>query len=75
MKMQEKIDIAIRYMNGVSQREGRDWISPTEIGRVINGGHSSVGSPVCKEMVKQKLVTRNKKGHYKIFRPFGDITS
>lgn len=51
MKMDEKIKIAVDYMRRVSNTQGRDWISPTEIGREVGGvgKHSGYGSPICKE--------------------------
>ena len=64
MKIDEKIEIAVKYMQKVAINQGRDWVSPTEIGGEINGGHSSVGSPVCHEMVERGLAIRNNKGHY-----------
>ena len=60
--MDEKIRIATEYMRG---QDGR-WIPPTTIGAVINGGHSSVGSPVCKEMVRRGIAERSEKGHYRL---------
>lgn len=66
MNMTEKIAKAMMYMGDIALNQGRDWVSPTEIGGAINGGHSSVGSPVCKEMVDLGLVERNDKGHYKL---------
>ena len=60
----EKIRIAKEYMKGQENR----WVSPTTIGAVINGGHGSVGSPVCKEMVKREMAERNEKGHYRLLR-------
>ena len=66
MNVDEKIDIAVKYMQKLAKTQGRDWVSPTEIGREINGGHSSVGSPVCKEMVKRGLAERNDRGHYRL---------
>ncbi|MFK5950422.1 MAG: hypothetical protein QM500_16820 [Methylococcales bacterium] len=64
--MAEKISITTQYMKGLAVNERRDWVSPTEIGAEINGGHSSVGTPVCKEMVKQGLLERNSQGHYRL---------
>ena len=62
MTMDEKLKIAINYMRGQNGR----FISPTTIGAIINGGHSAVGSPVCKEMVKRGLAERSEKGHYRL---------
>ncbi len=64
MKINEKIEIATKYMREIATTQGRDYVSPSEVGREINGGHSSVGSPVCKEMVARGLAVRNDKGHY-----------
>jgi hypothetical protein len=64
--IEDKIYIATSYMERVAISQGRDWVSPTEIGREINGGHSSVGSPVCKKMVELGLAERNEKGHYRL---------
>jgi len=58
--IEQKIDIAKKYMIG------RGWCSPTQIGAQINGGHSSVGTPVCKKMVDLGLAERNNKGHYRL---------
>ena len=69
MRLAEKIAVAISHMQDVSLYQGRDWFSPTEIGYEINGGHSSVGSPVLKEMVELGLAERNEKGHYKLISP------
>lgn len=66
MKMQEKIEIAIRHMKNELEVSGRIWISPTEIGKVVGGEkkHSSYGSPICKKAVELGLMTRNDNGHY-----------
>ena len=66
MKMEEKIERATAYMKDVALNEGRDWISPTEIGVMVGGigNHSAFGSPICKKMVEQGLAKRNNKGHY-----------
>lgn len=68
LKMKEKIQLASEYMQRIQINQGRDWISPTEIGREVGGfgKHSSYGSPICKEMVKQGLVERNDRGHYRL---------
>ena len=60
ISMEEKIAIAKHYM----RKQG--WVSPTTIGVIINGGHSSVGSPLCKRMVELGMVERNAKGHYRL---------
>ena len=65
MKLAEKMAAAIMYMKEVQYYQGRDWISPTEIGGLF-GGHSSIGSPLCKKMVEHGLAERNEKGHYKL---------
>jgi hypothetical protein len=60
--MEEKISIAKKYMEG----QGDRWISPTNIGAIINGGNSSVGSPVLREMLERGEVERNEGGHYRL---------
>lgn len=65
MRMGEKIKKAIDYMNEVYISQGRDWISPTEIGHQF-GGHSAVGSPICKKAVELGWMERNEKGHYRL---------
>lgn len=40
------------------------FISPTEIGHLF-GGHSSIGSPICKKLVSMGLAERNSKGWYR----------
>lgn len=48
-----------------------DFISPAYIGKVIKdtfgtgSGHSSTGSPICRQLQKYGLVERNHKGHYR----------
>lgn len=66
MRMEEKIKKATEYMKRVAISQGRDWISPTEIGEEVMGGHSAVGSPICKKMVEQGIVERSEKGHYRL---------
>jgi len=50
--------------------KGKDWTSPTEIGREVwgQGHHSSSASPVCKRLVKVGALERNDDGHYRIPR-------
>ena len=62
MKYAEKIEIVIKYILSL---EDRKFVSPTEIGGLF-GGHSSIGSPLCLRMVKQGLLVRNDKGHYRL---------
>lgn len=66
--MQDKINAAVRYMEHVAKKQGRDWISPTEIGREIGGPgcHSSYGSPICKAATSKGIMIRNERGHYKL---------
>jgi hypothetical protein len=66
--MSEKIEKAMAYMHDVAMKEGRDWISPTEIGRAVGGvgKHSSYGSPICKQAVGEGLMKRNEAGHYSL---------
>jgi DNA-binding MarR family transcriptional regulator len=44
------------------------YISPTVIGNDVGGAakHSAWASPICKALVKKKLITRNAKGHYRV---------
>ena len=65
MKYEEKKKIVINYLKELAIKSGKDWVSPTEIGGLF-GGHSSVGSPLCKRMVKDGILIRNEKGHYKL---------
>jgi hypothetical protein len=46
---------------------GKDWTSPTDIGRNVWGWphHSATASPVCKRMVAIGLLERNSKGLYR----------
>jgi len=46
--------------------KGRDWTSPTQIGRELFNSHSQVGSPICKRLVAKGLVERSKNGWYRI---------
>lgn len=41
------------------------WVQPTTIGRMF-GGHSAIGSPICKSLVKKGILIRNEKGHYRL---------
>ena len=47
---------------------GRDWTSPTEIGRTVwgKGHHSSSASPVCLRLVRKGKLVRNERGHYRL---------
>lgn len=63
MNMSEKIQKAVDYMTDVYLKQGRDFISPTEIGNQF-GGHSAIGSPICKKAVTLGIMLRNDKGHY-----------
>lgn len=68
MRMQDKVDKAVKYMQKVLICEGRDWISPTEIGREVggHGKHSSYGSPICKAAVNAGLMERDDRGWYSL---------
>lgn len=48
--------------------KGKDWTSPTDIGKSLWGPkhHSSSASPVCLRMVEKGLLERNDRGHYRI---------
>jgi Fe2+ or Zn2+ uptake regulation protein len=66
MKMSEKKERVLRYL-----REKGDWAKPTEIGdeaiphsEFTTG--SSVASPVCKALVKEGLLERSERGHYRV---------
>lgn len=56
-----------------------DFISPTQIGRVVGGKvrgiyrHSSWASPICKRLVKKGLVMRSEQGWYKAILPNNQI--
>lgn len=47
---------------------GRDWTSPTQIGRDVwgLGHHSASASPVCRRLVMRGALERNGCGHYRI---------
>lgn len=66
MQMEFKIKEAVKHMGNVRVTQGRDYISPTEIGRHIGGPskHSSFGSPICMKAVAMGLMNRNHAGHY-----------
>lgn len=68
MTMHDKIEKTIEYMKMVALKEGRDWITPTEIGRFVGGPkkHSSYGSPICLKMVELGIAEKNNKGWYKL---------
>jgi len=42
----------------------KEWKSPTQVGHLF-GGHSSIGSPICKKLVEKGLAVRSEKGWYK----------
>ena len=57
--------------------EGRDYTSPTDIGKAygefkhgvfhhVAGYHSGWASPRCKRLVRDGVLQRNKLGHYRI---------
>ena len=59
-------------------REQRQYISPTQIGRVVGGRkpngyfrHSSWASPICKKLVEMGKVTRDNRGRYRIANDAG----
>lgn len=66
--MEDKIKAAVIYMKNVRLNQGRDWISPTEIGREVggNGQHSAYGSPICKKAVELGIMERNEQGKYRL---------
>lgn len=55
-----RYEIAADYLAKNKDR----WVSPTEIGRLF-GGHSSIGSPICKSLVLDQRAERNENGHYR----------
>ena len=63
MEMVEKMERALELMKE-AHRQGEKWVSPTDIGQMMDGGHSSYGSPICKALVKAGLAKRSDKGHY-----------
>ena len=52
----------------VDYLRGKDWTSPSEIGREVwgPGHHSSTGSPRCKRLVEMGVLERNERGHYRL---------
>jgi hypothetical protein len=71
--MSEQMDLIIAFL------VGKDWTSPTEIGRMyteygIREGfldkwklyHSSWASPKCKRLVEEGYLERNEKGWYRL---------
>jgi hypothetical protein len=56
----------------ISYLNGKDFVSPTEIGNQVGGDltghfqHSAWASPKCLKLVSMGLLRRNKKGWYKI---------
>ena len=68
MRMEDKISAAETYMREVMLKQGRDWFSPTEIGKAVGGikKHSSYGSPICKAAVEHGIMERNINGHYRL---------
>lgn len=72
MKMEEKKKLVLDYLATKRMRTG-DWFSPTVIGEDVLSpsaatSGSSVASPVCKNLVKDGLVERNKRGWYRLKR-------
>jgi hypothetical protein len=59
-KLTQRQDAVIEYL-----KDKLWYVSPTEIGNLF-GGHSSIGSPICKSLVKIGRLERNKKGWYKL---------
>ena len=57
-----------RQTQVVAFLKGRDWTSPTVIGRSVwgEGHHSASASPVCKKLVSMGFLHRNDDGHYRI---------
>jgi len=54
-------------------KEKDDWASPTDIAMAIGGytasglmRHSSWASPTCLSLVRQGILERNDKGHYRV---------
>jgi hypothetical protein len=63
--MIELTKLTTRQKEVIKYLTGKDWTSPTEIGRLF-GGHSAIGSPICKKLVEFQIAVRNNKGHYKL---------
>lgn len=60
--------LTTRQQSVVDYLQGKEWISPTEIGRAVwgKGHHSASASPVCKKLVAMGLLARSDQGHYKV---------
>lgn len=53
----------------VTYLTGKDWTSPTEIGKLAGKSYSSASgwaSPKCKELVALGILERNIKGQYRL---------
>ena len=57
-----------RQQDVINYLRGRDWTSPTEIGREVWNPprHSSAASPICLRLVAMGLLQRNRRGHYRL---------
>lgn len=54
-------DFILKYLRG------KEWTSPTEIGKAYRKGlHSAWASPRCRKLVEKGLLERNAKGWYKL---------
>ncbi len=67
MKLTKNEEWIIEYL------KGKDYVSPTIIGLehakafgLLGLHHSCWASPICLRMVKEGLLLRNRKGHYKL---------
>lgn len=69
--------MSVKKLNATDQwivtfLEGKDWTSPTSIGKAYGTEnnkedlHSSWASPKCKKLVSFGLLERSKNGHYRL---------
>lgn len=67
-KEKEKPKVSGRQEEVLEYLRGKGWTSPTVIGGAVWGGrhHSASAGPVCIRLVEKGLLSRNKRGHYRI---------